>query len=40
VDGLADLPGIPQEDRQRAAAHFDRIVSRQHPDHDTEAWPV
>ncbi len=40
VDGLAALPGIPAQDRERAAAHFARIVSLQHPDHDTEAWPL
>jgi hypothetical protein len=39
VDGLAALPGIPPIDRERAAAHFARIVSYQHPDHDTDAWP-
>ncbi|HEX2815546.1 MAG TPA: GFA family protein [Phenylobacterium sp.] len=39
ADGLAELPGIPPSDQQRAAAHFARIVSYQHPDHDTEAWP-
>jgi hypothetical protein len=38
VDSLAGLPGVPHEDRARAAAHFARIVSYQHPDHDTEAW--
>ena len=39
ADGLAGLPGIPPADRERAAAHFTRIVSRQHPDHDTDVWP-
>jgi hypothetical protein len=39
TDGLANLAGIPEADIERAAAHFARIVSRQHPDHDTETWP-
>jgi hypothetical protein len=39
ADGLAGLPGIPAEDRERAAGHFARIASHQHPDHDTEVWP-
>ena len=37
--GLADLPAHP-EDEPRAAAHLASIVSYQHPDHDTEAWPL
>ena len=36
--GLADLPSHP-EDEPRAAAHLASIVSYQHPDHDTDAWP-
>jgi len=39
ADGLAALPGIPSSDRERAATHFARVVSYQHPDHDTETWP-
>lgn len=36
-----DLPNLPvhAEDKPRAAAHLAGIVSYQHPDHDTEAWP-
>jgi hypothetical protein len=38
---FAELAGLPDhsEDEPRAAAHLASIVSRQHPDHDTETWP-
>lgn len=39
VEGLAQLPGIPEAERPRAAAHFAGVISYQHPDHDTETWP-
>ncbi len=35
---LADLPRHPT-DEPKAAAYLAGIVSYQHPDHDTEAWP-
>jgi hypothetical protein len=37
-DELAQLP-MHAEDEPRAAAHLARIVSHQHPDHDTAEWP-
>lgn len=36
---LAGLPGRPPGNEAALAAFFDGIVSRQHPDHDTAAWP-
>lgn len=36
---LAGLPTFPEEDQAKFAAYFGAIVSRQHPDHDTDAWP-
>jgi hypothetical protein len=39
VDGI---PGLPVRGASEAPASEDfkaRVVSRQHPDHDTEAWP-
>lgn len=38
-DGLADLPGRKPEDAEKMAAVYAEVVSRQHPDHDTEVWP-
>jgi len=32
------LPGYPPEEHQRRQAWMTSIVSRQHPDHDTEQW--
>jgi hypothetical protein len=40
ADTLADLPLLPESERQAAAAHYAGIVSYQHPDHDTAAWPL
>jgi hypothetical protein len=34
------LPLLPESERQAAAAHYAGIVSYQHPDHDTAAWPL
>ena len=39
VDGLAALPARRTDEGQASAAFLSRIVSRQHPDHDTSAWP-
>jgi hypothetical protein len=36
-DGLASLP--PQPDADKELSYNARIVSRQHPDHDTAHWP-
>jgi hypothetical protein len=39
VDGLPKLPWR-DDDQEPAAAAFKRgVISRQHPDHDTAAWP-
>jgi hypothetical protein len=39
ADALASLPPISDSERAKAAARYTAIVSYQHPDHDTEAWP-
>jgi hypothetical protein len=39
VDGLADLRHRSAEASAKMAEIYDATVSRQHPDHDTEAWP-
>ena len=41
VPYFTDLAGLPvhAEAEPRAAAHLAGIVSYQHPDHDTDAWP-
>lgn len=38
-DGLASLPVRAPEEGSEWAAFTAEIVSHQHPDHDTEAWP-
>jgi len=38
-EALAQLPPPPDYDATRVAAHEERLVSYQHPDHDTETWP-
>jgi hypothetical protein len=40
VNDLAALPGRPPEEAAAAKAHYDGVVSYQHPDHDTAAWLV
>ncbi len=40
VDALGDLPARTTEDDVAALAFLADLVSRQHPDHDTEQWPV
>lgn len=39
VTELTDLPTPPPENLTQLQAHYAAIVSRQHPDHDTEVWP-
>ncbi|QRM42470.1 GFA family protein [Rhizobium sp. BG4] len=39
TDRLHTLPGIRTEDDVEAAEFINDIVSYQHPDHDTAAWP-
>ena len=36
---LDGLPGRPGGETAKADALFAKIVSYQHPDHDTESWP-
>ena len=36
---LDGLPGRPGGETAKADALFARVVSYQHPDHDTESWP-
>lgn len=40
TDRLYTLPGIRTEDDVEAADFINDIVSYQHPDHDTAAWPL
>ena len=39
VDGLPALPQRRTEEDEAAAAFLAGVVSFQHPDHDTPAWP-
>jgi hypothetical protein len=39
VDTLADIPRRDADQEAAAAARYPPVVSRQHPDHDTETWP-
>jgi hypothetical protein len=39
ADEVAGLPVTAPEETTQLQAHYDSIVSRQHPDHDTEVWP-
>ncbi|MBL8568512.1 MAG: GFA family protein [Phreatobacter sp.] len=39
---VADLPALPVRDlatSAESAAFLAQVISRQHPDHDTEVWP-
>jgi hypothetical protein len=38
-DGLHTLRARTDEEVAKAATHYDGLVSFQHPDHDTDAWP-
>jgi catechol 2,3-dioxygenase-like lactoylglutathione lyase family enzyme len=40
VDQLNDLPLHPPEQRAALAARLAAVVSYQHPDHDTDSWPM
>ena len=39
VEDLASLPGEAAQEREETEAYYARIVSFQHPDHDTARWP-
>jgi hypothetical protein len=39
VDRLADVPSRTSEEDAAGAARYPPVVSRQHPDHDTDRWP-
>ena len=39
VDAIPQLPGEETLSDQEAASYLADLVSYQHPDHDTEAWP-
>lgn len=39
VDAIVSLPGRSAEDEAAYRANYPSVVSRQHPDHDTDAWP-
>lgn len=39
ADGIASLPNRHTVDDIAAAPFLDKIVSYQHPDHDTDDWP-
>ncbi|HEY8002799.1 MAG TPA: GFA family protein [Phenylobacterium sp.] len=39
VGEIAGLPLKKAEEETQMQAYYASIVSRQHPDHDTEAWP-
>ena len=38
-DGLSSLRTVTDREREKFAAHYDAIVSFQHPDHDTDTRP-
>jgi hypothetical protein len=39
LDDLAAIPRRDPAEEAAAAARYPPVVSRQHPDHDTETWP-
>jgi hypothetical protein len=39
VAAIADVPCATAEQDAAGMAKYPPVVSRQHPDHDTEAWP-
>lgn len=39
ADALASLPSMSAREQEMAAARYAEIISYQHPDHDTDAWP-
>jgi hypothetical protein len=40
VASIAELPSPSPDDLAARAAKYPPVVSRQHPDHDTDTWPV
>jgi hypothetical protein len=38
IDGLAGVPSRSVEEEAASTAKYPAVVSRQHPDHDTETW--
>lgn len=40
TDDLAGLPHRAPADAEKMARFYASVVSNQHPDHDTEAWPT
>ncbi|HVN01843.1 MAG TPA: GFA family protein [Caulobacteraceae bacterium] len=39
IDALAGAPARSEDEDATALARYPAVVSRQHPDHDTETWP-
>jgi hypothetical protein len=39
VDHFATLPGLTTEEDESDGDYIHRIISYQHPDHDTDTWP-
>ena len=39
VDAISQIPLHPQAERDAVAKRLASVVSLQHPDHDTDAWP-
>jgi hypothetical protein len=39
AEGLAGVPCASAEEDAAGMAKYPPVISRQHPDHDTEAWP-
>ena len=39
IDDLASVPRRSDADEAAAATRYPSVVSRQHPDHDTQEWP-
>ncbi len=39
ADALANLPSLSAREQEMAAARYASVISYQHPDHDTHAWP-
>jgi hypothetical protein len=39
VAALSDVPSRSAAEEAARAARYPPVVSRQHPDHDTDAWP-
>ena len=39
IESLSDVPMRTAEEEAAGAVKYPPVVSRQHPDHDTETWP-